>query len=274
MLLRRSLQSETTSATGWMRKGFVALIAVAAIASVGGCNIGGDGATTTSTITVENSGGNDLAAKIEPDADPMDALRDVRDYYQLLDGYRFDRAWDYLPAKVKAEVGGEEMWKRGQKLMYSIHVADIALIDNSGRNVEVALSLTSKDVDACSSKMITQQFSGTWSFERIDSEYLPADLDITKVGGGDPATLSDSCGYAGSGNAGRGSGGGSGSSNYGSGGSNYGGYGSGGSNYGGYGGYGGGGDIDCDQISQTNIPVGPSDPNGLDADGDGIGCES
>jgi hypothetical protein len=34
------------------------------------------------------------------------------------------------------------------------------------------------------------------------------------------------------------------------------------------------GDLDCSDMGATNIPVGPSDPNNLDADGDGIGCES
>lgn len=32
-------------------------------------------------------------------------------------------------------------------------------------------------------------------------------------------------------------------------------------------------DLDCYQIEATNFPVLGSDPHGLDADGDGIGCE-
>lgn len=35
---------------------------------------------------------------------------------------------------------------------------------------------------------------------------------------------------------------------------------------------GGGGDLDCDDISGP-VHVPPGDPNNLDADGDGIGCE-
>lgn len=38
-------------------------------------------------------------------------------------------------------------------------------------------------------------------------------------------------------------------------------------------GYGESYDLDCDDYSYGDIPVGPSDPNGLDRDGDGIGCE-
>jgi hypothetical protein len=34
------------------------------------------------------------------------------------------------------------------------------------------------------------------------------------------------------------------------------------------------GDVDCGELSETNIQVLGSDPDGLDADGDGIGCES
>ena len=33
-------------------------------------------------------------------------------------------------------------------------------------------------------------------------------------------------------------------------------------------------DLDCRGIGDTDIPVGSDDPNNLDADGDGIGCES
>ena len=33
-------------------------------------------------------------------------------------------------------------------------------------------------------------------------------------------------------------------------------------------------DLDCGDIGDTDIPVGSDDPNNLDADGDGIGCES
>ena len=32
-------------------------------------------------------------------------------------------------------------------------------------------------------------------------------------------------------------------------------------------------DLDCKDFDEKNIPVGSNDPNNLDADGDGIGCE-
>ena len=32
-------------------------------------------------------------------------------------------------------------------------------------------------------------------------------------------------------------------------------------------------DLDCKDFDEKNIPVGDNDPNNLDADGDGIGCE-
>ena len=35
-----------------------------------------------------------------------------------------------------------------------------------------------------------------------------------------------------------------------------------------------GGDLDCAHIQETNVTVGSNDPNNLDADGDGIGCEA
>ena len=34
------------------------------------------------------------------------------------------------------------------------------------------------------------------------------------------------------------------------------------------------GDIDCEDIGETNVPVGNDDPNNLDGDNDGVGCES
>jgi hypothetical protein len=34
------------------------------------------------------------------------------------------------------------------------------------------------------------------------------------------------------------------------------------------------GDLDCADMPTTDFYVGPYDPNGFDADGDGIGCES
>jgi hypothetical protein len=36
----------------------------------------------------------------------------------------------------------------------------------------------------------------------------------------------------------------------------------------------GGGDVDCGEIADTDFPTPPGDPDGLDADGDGIACES
>ena len=35
-----------------------------------------------------------------------------------------------------------------------------------------------------------------------------------------------------------------------------------------------GGDLDCADVADTNFPVPADDPNGFDADGDGIGCET
>ncbi len=33
-------------------------------------------------------------------------------------------------------------------------------------------------------------------------------------------------------------------------------------------------DLDCEDIGETNVPVGDDDPNNLDGDNDGVGCES
>lgn len=212
----------------------------------------GDTSQTTTVVSVSTTTTSSTTA--EPTLPPPEeAVSEVERFYRDLTRRDFVSAWTMLPASVKDEAGSLDHWRKGYRWSVRTVVkgAHVGSVSPDERHVQVAVELESRDTDACSFKNIDQTFAGTWSFSVSGGDWVADDLSITKTGGGTPRLkLADCPGYGGD-NGYRAlhdrPEGDSYDRPY--------------------------PDLDCDDVG-SNIPVGPSDPNGFDADGDGIGCES
>lgn len=256
---------------------FVTIVLLLALSGCGSDE--GTDVVTTTVTAVETATEPPKATKPKPPApdQPIDAAQAVTRFYKLVGSFRFASAWDLYPASARDEAGSLDHWREGYRTTIETVPHNVTVLASSTDAVQVGVDIESKDRDLCGGPPITQTFSGSWSFVRSGRDLVPQGLAIEKTGGVAPTTNRSDC----PGDGGRsfkelGGGGGYG----------------GGS--GGGGGYsppsytpppaneydtpqytpGGDGTIDCGQIGATNIPVTPGDPNGLDADGDGIGCES
>jgi hypothetical protein len=222
-----------------------------------GCGDGSEEqvSTVTKTTIVES------APSPEQLPPPQKAVEYVRRFYRLIDGYRYGAAWPLLPASVQEEAGGFVEWRRGYRANITTQVATVDLRDAGGNTATVAVELWASDLDACSGRKVRQEFSGIWDFVLVRNGWIPREIAIEPTSGEAPTVRVADCP--------RFSGGGLG---------------------------GGGGrplsqyppgdpapdysydndrpypDVDCSDVAGP-IYVGGDDPHGLDADGDGVGCE-
>jgi hypothetical protein len=174
----------------------------------------------------------------------------VLGYYQDIFLLRFRDAWDRLGPTLQTEFGGYDSWKAGYRRTLTVRAFNPIVIARSRDEASVSVSIRSLDLDACGDR-VSQRFGGTWSLVRDGLDWRLMNADITKVGGEELVTDAGACPSGGGGGGIRAAGPGTDS------------------------GYSYGRpypDLDCEDFSGS-VYVGSSDPNGLDADGDGIGCE-
>ena len=196
----------------------------------------------------------DIAPPPRPDP-PTEA---VEAYYDDIYMFRFNRAWERLAPELQASLGGFATWKQGYRTTLSVRVLSAAVVERTRRNATVAVEIRSRDEDVCGD-LVVQEWAGAWSMALVGLNWTLTDADIEKVSGGEVTTRFAECE-----------------------------------------GLGGGGapaavytpppssyepppdygydydrpypDKDCEDYGGS-VQVGSDDPYGLDADGDGIGCE-
>jgi hypothetical protein len=224
---------------------------VLAVAILGCAKERSNSSVTTVTVheTATRSKPRAPKPRPEPKAEAAQAVAYVTHFYALLNQYRYREAWPLLPDPVQVQSGGFAAWRDGYRANVSSDPSNIELTNPSGPAADVSLDLRARDIDACTAATVTQWFSGTWHFERTKVDWIPVSIDMNKVSGPTPTLDASECAptqphhYRPPAPA-------PAAPSY------------------------GGGDLDCADVGVTNFPVGPSDPNGFDADGDGIGCES
>ena len=175
----------------------------------------------------------------------------VHRYYRAIESGHYSQAWGLLDTALQSELGGYSAWRDGYETTVATEVFGVHAVEASGSSALVALKIESTDIDECGST-IAQSFAGTWSLASSGGPFLGTAFDVEKTGGRTPILDPASCGsridgfdqsdtsecdpnYTGC------------VPNTGS-------------------------DVDCAEVGETVEVVG-SDVDGLDADGDGLGCE-
>ena len=112
-----------------------------------------------------NAGAGDADAPRagEADAPAGNAGAAVRAYYRALDARRFDVAWGFLAAPVRASFGGFERWRAGFATTRSSRPGAMDVAEKGGR-ATVAHVLAAVDATACGSG--ARRFALTWTLER------------------------------------------------------------------------------------------------------------
>jgi hypothetical protein len=175
----------------------------------------------------------------------------VRSYYAGVNAADFRGAWNYFSPELQASQGGFEQWRDGYGLTVKTTLVSNRSVRASAAEAVVAIKLVGDAIDACGND-VSQIFQGTWTLRDLGGGFVGTELDVAQIGGGDLITDSNACAPPPS------------------------------------------AlppsetvpvpddsyeydrpypDLDCEDVG-SDIPVGPDDPNGFDADGDGIGCES
>jgi hypothetical protein len=235
-------------------------LAVVTVAlALGGCGSDDETATTaTTTVTAQATGPTgatgSASASTAAGTSRSDAVAVVERYYRLIEQEQYAEAWLLVPAVVRAESGGFQNWRAGYAANVRSDPTNLRVASFSGDSATLSLDLDSTDIDACTGERVGQTFSGSWTLEVVDGSWKPESISMEKISGGTPTLTSSDCG----GSAG-GGGGPAPTSNCDP-------------------GYSGcvppyPPDVDCAQVGGP-VTVTGLDPHGLDADNDGVGCET
>jgi len=186
----------------------------------------------------------------------------VRDFYASIDDDDFSSAWKPLSSEVRNELQGFDTWRQGHEFNVATEVEDVWIEKTSRLGAVAHIALKAVDVDACGDR-ITQNFEGSWLVAESQNQMTLSNPDIQKTSGAKPISDESSCPVEAPPVA---------PSTpepepyvppetysqpseptdpydvpY---------------------------DLDCGDVSETDIDVSGGDPHGFDADGDGVGCES
>ena len=198
-----------------------------------------------------------------PDEDAAEDL--VRNFYDNIDLNDFATAWKIAPDALHEQAGTLDEWRRSYRstVRTRAHGVNVLEVSPDGRIAAVEVEVTAVDRDVCSGQRVPQEFYGTWVLRSNGARWKAVDLSVAKVAGDTPRLVRAECppirrprprpfigidpdpsppiDPIGTPNDPY-------DTPY--------------------------PDKDCDDFYTDDIYVGPNDPYGLDADGDGIGCES
>ena len=154
---------------------------VSAIAVLVGCGSGGSETTVTVTEEAEALHLNPQSSKPRlSDAERAEAT--VRRYYQAIDSYSYQEAWNLLAPSLQQELGGFAAWHDGYETTIETRASRVDAIEASPTSALVSLQLDSTDVDECGDT-VEQTFSGTWSLEG-GGRYMGTEFNVEKTSGG------------------------------------------------------------------------------------------
>jgi hypothetical protein len=107
----------------------------------------------------------------------------MRGYYSILSRRHFATAWGMLSRRVRRQLGPFKSWKAGHRRSLGASVRSTRVRLSQGRAV-VAISLCSRDRDACSGRVIRQYFRGTLVLAPRRDSWVAVRVRLRKTGRG------------------------------------------------------------------------------------------
>lgn len=128
----------------------------------------------------------------ELDAKRRSAEGFMRRYYGHISQRRFRAAWSMLGSSVHRKLGSFSRWRAGYRRSLGTRVRS-ARTHLSGRRAVVAVSLRSRDRDACNGRVVQQSFRGRWTLTPRGDSWRATSVRIRKTGGGQVRTSDAEC---------------------------------------------------------------------------------
>jgi micrococcal nuclease len=113
----------------------------------------------------------------------LSAVSFMRRYYRRITNRQFVGAWAMLARPVRRKLGPFYRWKAGHRRSLGVSVLS-ARARLSGRRSVVSVRLRSRDRDACSGRVVRQNFRGHWVLAPRDDSWAAVRGRIQKTGGG------------------------------------------------------------------------------------------
>jgi micrococcal nuclease len=111
------------------------------------------------------------------------AERFMRSYYRHISHRRFRTAWRMLGTTLHRKNGSLRRWKAGYRRSLGTLVRS-AHARLSGRRAVVAVSIRSRDRDACSGRVMRQYFRGKWVLAPRGNTWVATRVKMRKTAGG------------------------------------------------------------------------------------------
>ena len=147
------------------------------------------GASGASGATGPNGGGQDT----EPDQDRQTPVEAVEEFYSHLNARRYSDAWDLVPEQVQDQSGGFDQWRAGYETTVSSVLEGAKVTELAGDLAVVAITLRATDRDACTSDKIQQIFEGSWRLSPAGDGWDADAIQLDKVSGPTPTLSAENC---------------------------------------------------------------------------------
>jgi hypothetical protein len=160
----------------WVKIVVPVVLVLAVIASVTGDN------KNTENAANETPAGEE--ASPPPPPPPADQAREtVRAYYHLVNARQYGQAWNRLSPDLKASLGGFDKWRDGYQYTSRTRLARLDTVSARPGEVVLAIKLVGVSRDACDDR-VKQVFEGTWTLNKLGGRFVGTSLDVAQTGGG------------------------------------------------------------------------------------------
>jgi micrococcal nuclease len=122
----------------------------------------------------------------------LSAVAFIRRYYRRISNRQFAAAWGMLGARLRRQFGSYRQWRAGYQRSLGTSVLSARARLSDGRAV-VAVSLRSRDRDACSGRVVRQYFRGRWVLAPRRDAWVAVRVRMRKTGGGSVRLSKSEC---------------------------------------------------------------------------------
>jgi hypothetical protein len=129
---------------------------------------------------------------VEPLPPAAQAKAAVRSYYREVNVGDYQGAWSHFTPDLRTSLGGFQAWQDGYSFTVNTQLASLWVVRSAPAEVVLGIDLVGDAIDACAND-VSQTFEGTWTLDNIDGTFVGTALDVAQTGGGDIVTDPSAC---------------------------------------------------------------------------------
>jgi hypothetical protein len=168
------------------RRALIAVSLAGCLLVIGGCSEQGSDEQGSSEPIQSAS------APVDPRPPAAQAKDTVRSYYDWVNVGSYRRAFALFSPELQATNGGFAAWRAGYAQTAYTELRSLRTVSTTPAEVVVGIKLNAEAEDVCGDS-VPQAFEGTWTLENVGGAFVGTALNVAQTGGGDLANAPAAC---------------------------------------------------------------------------------